>query len=90
MSNRVCCNCGNCNRLLTANGIETRCAIDNHYIGYSECFLHWCRYWEREREWDGGTDNGVDGLDAGCSALFEQAIISQRQMIIAVTESERI
>lgn len=53
MSNRVCCNCGNCNRLSTANGIETRCAIDNHYIGYSECFSHWCRHWEREGEWDG-------------------------------------
>ena len=52
MSDRVCCNCGNCQRIPLKEHIETRCAIDDHYIGYIECFSQWCRHWKRERKWD--------------------------------------
>lgn len=50
---RVCCNCGNCIRYPTKDGIRCRCAINDHYIGYLQCFEHWCRRWKRERKWDG-------------------------------------
>ena len=35
---RVCCNCGNNIRVKNDKGmvVENRCAIDNHYIGYTE------------------------------------------------------
>jgi len=48
---RVCCNCGNNKRIKDDKGmvIENRCAIDNHYIGYCECFDHWCNRWRKER-----------------------------------------
>ena len=55
MLDRVCCSCGNCIRMQSsklAECIETYCAIDGHYIGYVECFTHWCRRWKRERKWD--------------------------------------
>nr|DAF50473.1 MAG TPA: hypothetical protein [Myoviridae sp. ctuIn11] len=50
---RVCCNCGNCIRYPTKDGIRCRCAIDDHYIDYLQCFEHWCRRWKRDRTWDG-------------------------------------
>lgn len=50
---RVCCNCGNCIRYPTKDGIRCKCAIDDHYIDYLQCFEHWCRRWKRERKWDG-------------------------------------
>ena len=52
---RVCCNCGNNNRIEDQYGRVTHCecAIDGHYIGYVACFEHWCRRWKRDRKWDG-------------------------------------
>ena len=38
MEDKVCCNCGNCERRPERGSIETYCAIDNHRIGYVECF----------------------------------------------------
>ena len=26
------------------------CEIDSHYIGYTECFAHWCKHWSEEKE----------------------------------------
>ena len=51
---RVCCNCGNNKRIAGENGmiIRNECAIDGHYIGYVECFEHWCRRWKKERKWE--------------------------------------
>ena len=39
---RVCCNCGNCIRYPTKDGIQCKCAIDGRHIGYVQCFEHWC------------------------------------------------
>ena len=50
---KVCCNCGNCERRPERGGIETYCAIDNHRIGYVECFTRKCKHWKRETKWDG-------------------------------------
>lgn len=58
MSDRVCYNCGNCNMLPKRNGIETRCAIDNHYIGRWECISNWCKLWKPKPKWDRRADNG--------------------------------
>lgn len=50
---RVCCNCGNNQRIKDKHGhVRCECAIDGHYIGYVECFEHWCRRWKKERKWD--------------------------------------
>lgn len=50
---RVCCNCGNNVRIKQENGhVKCKCSIDGHYIGYIECFEHWCRRWKRDRKWD--------------------------------------
>lgn len=54
---RVCCNCGNCIRYQTKDGIQCRCAIDDQHIDYLQCFEHWCRRWKRDRTWD-GEENG--------------------------------
>ena len=50
---RCCCNCGNCQRIDKGTHKETRCAIDGHYIGYVECFEHWCRRWKKDHTFDG-------------------------------------
>ena len=49
---RVCCNCGNNERVKEPHGIECYCSIDGHRIGYVECFEHWCRRWKKNRKWD--------------------------------------
>lgn len=49
---RVCCNCGNCDRVEEKGHTNTYCAIDGHYIGYIECFEGWCRRWRKDRKWD--------------------------------------
>lgn len=51
---RVCCNCGNNIRVRDSedNFVRCECAIDGRYIGYIECFEHWCRRWKRDRKWD--------------------------------------
>lgn len=49
---RVCCNCGHNIRHKEKDGIECRCDLDNHYIGYIACFEHWCRHWKKERKWE--------------------------------------
>lgn len=53
VNDKVCCNCGNCERRPERGSIETYCAIDNHYIGYVECFTRKCKHWKRETKWDG-------------------------------------
>lgn len=46
---RVCCNCGNNLRIRNQHlGIHNECAIDGHYISYSDCFEGWCRHWKKE------------------------------------------
>ncbi len=49
---RVCCNCGRNIRKEKPHGIECYCELDGHYIGYLECFEHWCRRWKKDRKWD--------------------------------------
>lgn len=45
---RVCCNCGNNLRIRNQHlGIHNECAIDGHYISYSDCFEGWCRHWKK-------------------------------------------
>lgn len=51
---RVCCNCGNNERVENPHGIECYCSIDKHRIGYIECFEHWCRRWKKDKQWDNG------------------------------------
>ena len=53
---RCCCNCGNNIRtedIKFPGVIQNHCAIDNHRIGYIECFEGWCRRWKKDRKWDG-------------------------------------
>lgn len=45
---RRCVNCGNNIRTEEKNGIVCRCKIDNHTIGYVECFDHWCIRWRKD------------------------------------------
>lgn len=49
---RVCCNCWNNIRTGEVGNIECHCAIDGHYIGYVDCFEHWCNRWRKDRKWD--------------------------------------
>ncbi len=49
---KVCCNCRHDIRYNVAGTIQTVCDIDNHYIGYVQCFEGWCRHWARETKWD--------------------------------------
>lgn len=46
---RVCCNCQNNIRTGEHANIECHCAIDGHYIGYIDCFNHWCKHWEKDK-----------------------------------------
>ena len=52
---RCCCNCRHDIRV-PRNGnqadIECICEIDGHYIGYIECFEHWCRRWAKDHKFD--------------------------------------
>jgi hypothetical protein len=50
---RCCCNCGNCERVSRATGIENYCAIDFHRIDYIETFEGWCRRWKKIHTVDG-------------------------------------
>lgn len=45
---RVCCNCRHNVRTKDTTGmIKCNCDIDGHYIGYVECFEHWCNHWSK-------------------------------------------
>lgn len=48
-NNKVCCNCRH--NIRTSDG-ECHCDIDGHYIGYIDCFEHWCRRWARDKKFD--------------------------------------
>lgn len=47
---KVCCNCRHNKRVVSENRDECQCEIDDHYIGYIECFEGWCRHWAREKQ----------------------------------------
>jgi hypothetical protein len=46
---KVCCNCRHNIRHYEDKGGACYCDIDNHYIGYVECMVHWCRHWSKEK-----------------------------------------
>ena len=56
MRKRCCCNCKHCERVKEMVGkhetINTYCDLDNHYIGYVECFDGWCRRWAKSHKFD--------------------------------------
>ena len=52
MKERVCCNCRHNIRTDGGVNIECHCDIDGHYIGYLECFEHWCRRWAKDHTFD--------------------------------------
>jgi len=52
MKERVCCNCRHNIRTGEVGNIECHCDIDGHYIGYVECFEHWCRRWAKDHTFD--------------------------------------
>ena len=52
MKERVCCNCRHNIRTGEGGNIECHCDIDGHYIGYVECFEHWCRRWAKDHTFD--------------------------------------
>lgn len=55
---RCCCNCKHDVRTWDDYAHCTNhCEIDGHRIGYVECFEGWCRHWEKERKWDGRTED---------------------------------
>ena len=39
---KVCCTC--------RHNKDNTCEIDDHYIGYNECFEHWCNRWARDKK----------------------------------------
>ena len=49
---KVCCNCRHNKRVVRDKRDECRCEIDDHFIGYIECFEGWCRRWAKERDND--------------------------------------
>lgn len=50
---KVCCNCRHNIRTGETENIKCNCEIDNHYIGYLECFDGWCRRWASdEKFWE--------------------------------------
>jgi hypothetical protein len=59
MSDRKCVNCRHNKRILRQTYIETRCEIDNHYIGYNECFTDWCRHWAKDHTFDKAEEGQV-------------------------------
>ena len=48
---KVCCNCKH-NIRTGEKDIICNCDIDGHYIGYIECFEHWCRRWAKDKSWE--------------------------------------
>lgn len=52
MSDRKCVNCRHNIRIPKKTYVECRCEIDNHYIGYVDCFEHWCRRWAKDHKFD--------------------------------------
>ena len=46
---QACVNCGRCVRLVEDGEIRCHCELDNHLIGYVECFTSWCRRWKSEK-----------------------------------------
>jgi len=52
MSNRKCVNCRHNKRIPRKTYIECRCDIDDHYIGYVECFEYWCKRWAKDHKFD--------------------------------------
>lgn len=52
MSERKCVNCRRNKRIPREAGIECRCEADGHYIGYVECFEHWCKKWAKDHKFD--------------------------------------
>ncbi len=52
MSNHKCVNCRHCLRIPQKTHIETRCEIDDHYIGYVGFFEHWCKRWAKDHKFD--------------------------------------
>lgn len=49
---RCCCNCRRNIRVETKREIQCHCEIDGHYIGYVDCFEHWCRRWAKDHKFD--------------------------------------
>jgi len=47
---RCCCNCRRNIRAGQLGFVKCHCEIDGHYIGYVECFEHWCRRWAKAKE----------------------------------------
>ena len=50
LKKRCCCNCGNNLRIQDPQNfaaIQTRCAVDHHYISYTENFEGWCHHWRK-------------------------------------------
>ena len=47
---QCCCNCRHDIRTWDDDAhCINYCKIDEHYIGYIECFEGWCRHWAKER-----------------------------------------
>ena len=52
--NRVCCNCRHDIRQEDNTGhIHCYCEIEGKYLSYVSVMEHWCKYWARDRKWDG-------------------------------------
>ena len=51
---RCCCNCGHDIRVPckdNPNMVDhNECEIDGHYIGYLDCFEHWCNRWCKDKK----------------------------------------
>jgi len=54
---KVCCNCKHNIRTDSGAYIRCHCDIDGHYIGYVECFEHWCRRWAKSHKFDEEAQN---------------------------------
>ena len=54
---KVCCNCRHNIRTGEFGDIKCHCDIDGHYIGYVECFDHWCRRWAKSHKFDEEVNN---------------------------------
>lgn len=59
---RLCVNCRRNIRIKNKSGIECRCEVDGHYIGYVATFTERCRKWAKEEKEEKEDETDADGM----------------------------
>ena len=92
MSKRKCVNCRHNIRIPKKTYVECRCEIDNHYIGYVECFERWCRRWAKDRTFEQENCDGYEYETGACvdgnQDCMDAKIIMTAPVIIPASKEE--